>query len=90
MRCRRVSCTPVHGRTTRHGSACLDKRLTPDILAAQACARRTYKPRLPICGLDFDWKAATRRMEGTLILLLSGVYLGFMHEHYAMAEVERG
>lgn len=47
-------------------------------------------PRLPICGPDFDWKAVTRRMEGTLILLLSGVYLGFMHEHYAMAEVERG
>jgi len=47
-------------------------------------------PRLPICGLDFDWKAATRRMEGTPILLPSGVYIGFMHERYAMAEVERG
>ncbi|MFZ1662353.1 MAG: LysR substrate-binding domain-containing protein, partial [Paracoccaceae bacterium] len=38
----------------------------------------------------FDWQAATPHMEGTLILLLSGAYIGFLPEHYAAAEVLRG
>lgn len=64
--------------------------LTPELLAAQAFAGRTYMQRLPICGVDFDWQAATPHMEGTLILLLSGAYIGFLPDHYATAEVERG
>lgn len=67
-----------------------DAALTPDRLAAQAFAGRSYMPRVPICGVDFDWQAATPHMEGTLILLLSGAYIGFLPEHYAVAEVERG
>ena len=67
-----------------------DVALTPERLAAQAFAGRTYMQRLPICGLDFDWQAATPHMEGTLILLLSGAYIGFLPDHYATAEVERG
>lgn len=67
-----------------------DAALTPGLLAAQAFAGRTYMQRLPICGVDFDWQAATPHMEGTLILLLSGAYIGFLPDHYATAEVERG
>lgn len=67
-----------------------DAALTPALLAAQAFAGRTYMQRLPICGVDFDWQAATPHMEGTLILLLSGAYIGFLPDHYATAEVERG
>jgi DNA-binding transcriptional LysR family regulator len=47
-------------------------------------------PRLPICGVDFDWQAASPHMEGTLILLLSGAFIGFLPEHYAAAEVQSG
>lgn len=46
--------------------------------------------RVPICGVAFDWQAATPHMEGTLILLLSGAFIGFLPEHYATVEVERG
>ncbi len=67
-----------------------DTALTSRLLAAQAFAGRTYMQRLPICGVDFDWQAATPHMEGTLILLLSGAYIGFLPDHYATAEVERG
>lgn len=67
-----------------------DAALTPDLLAAQGFAGRSYMQRVPICGVDFDWQAATPHMEGTLILLLSGAYIGFLPEHYAIAEVERG
>lgn len=67
-----------------------DTELTPERLAGQAFAGRTYMQRVPICGVDFDWQAATPHMEGTLILLLSGAYIGFLPEHYATAEVERG
>lgn len=67
-----------------------DAALTPERLAAQAFAGRTYMQRVPICGVAFDWQAATPHMEGTLILLLSGAFIGFLPEHYATAEVERG
>lgn len=67
-----------------------DAELTPALLARQSFAGRTYMPRVPICGVDFDWRAASPHMEGTLILLLSGAYIGFLPEHYAAAEVERG
>ena len=67
-----------------------DAELTPARLAQQSFAGRTYMPRLPICGVDFNWRAATPHMEGTLILLLSGAYIGFLPEHYAAAEVEAG
>lgn len=67
-----------------------DADLTPALLARQSFAGRTYMPRVPICGVDFDWRAASPHMEGTLILLLSGAYIGFLPEHYAAAEVERG
>jgi DNA-binding transcriptional LysR family regulator len=68
----------------------LDSELTSERLACEAFAGRTYMQRLPICGVDFNWQAATPHMEGTLILLLSGAYIGFLPEHYATAEVERG
>lgn len=67
-----------------------DADLTPDVLARQSFAGRTYMPRLPICGVDFDWQAASPHMEGTLILLLSGAFIGFLPEHYAAIEVQSG
>lgn len=67
-----------------------DAALTPELLARQPFAGRTYMQRVPLCGVDFDWQAATPHMEGTLILLLSGAYIGFLPEHYATAAVESG
>lgn len=67
-----------------------DAALTPERLAGLPFAGRTYMQRVPICGVDFNWQAATPHMEGTLILLLSGAYIGFLPEHYATAEVGRG
>lgn len=63
--------------------ACPDAELTDEVLAAQSFAGRTYMPNETICGVNFTWSAATPHMEGTLLLLLSGAYIGFLPDHYA-------
>lgn len=60
------------------------------ILARQAFAGRSYMPQAPICGIDFEWGATTAHMEGTLLLLLSGAYIGFLPDHYAADAVNDG
>ncbi len=67
-----------------------DKRITPAILENQPFARRTYMADAPICGINFDWSAATPHMEGTLLLLLTGTYIGFLPDHYAEDAVNKG
>ena len=57
--------------------------LTPAVLAKQAFAGRTYMQEAPICGVDFKWSAVTAHMESTLMLLLSGSFVGFLPDHYA-------
>jgi DNA-binding transcriptional LysR family regulator len=44
----------------------------------------------PICGIDFQWSAITAHMEGTLLLLLSGAYIGFLPDHYAAEAIRDG
>ena len=64
--------------------------LSDQVLARQAFAGRSYMPLAPICGIDFSWRATTAHMEGTLILLLSGAYIGFLPDHYASDAVKDG
>jgi DNA-binding transcriptional LysR family regulator len=60
-----------------------DSAITDTLLAEQSFAGRTYMLKETICGVDFRWAAATPHMEGTLLLLLSGAYIGFLPDHYA-------
>lgn len=67
-----------------------DTELTPELLASQPFAGRSYMQEGPICGVDFPWRAVTAHMEGTLLMLLSGAYIGFLPSHYADASVRGG
>ncbi|MGQ3276305.1 MAG: LysR family transcriptional regulator [Shinella sp.] len=67
-----------------------DADLTDTVLAAQSFAGRTYMLNETICGVNFTWAAATPHMEGTLLLLLSGAYIGFLPDHYAEEWVRTG
>lgn len=67
-----------------------DTALTDDLLRAQPFAGRTYMLNETICGVNFTWAAATPHMEGTLLLLLSGAYIGFLPDHYAGEWVSNG
>lgn len=58
-----------------------DADLTDDALTAQSFAG--YMLNETICGVNFTWAAATPHMEGPLLLLLSGAYIGFLPDHYA-------
>ena len=60
-----------------------DENITTAALETQPFAGRTYMADAPICGVNFAWSAATPHLEGTLLLLLSGVYIGFLPDHYA-------
>lgn len=60
-----------------------DADLTDEVLGSQSFAGRTYMLNETICGVNFTWAAATPHMEGTLLLLLSGAYIGFLPDHYA-------
>lgn len=64
--------------------------LTDALLEAQSFAGRTYMLNETICGVNFNWAAATPHMEGTLLLLLSGAYIGFLPDHYAEEWVRNG
>lgn len=67
-----------------------DDQITASLLQAQPFAGRTYMTDSSICGVNFAWAAATPHMEGTLLLLLSGVYVGFLPYHYAADSVAKG
>ena len=67
-----------------------DGAITTELLEAQSFAGRTYMLNETICGVNFRWAAATPHMEGTLLLLLSGAYIGFLPDHYAEEWVRSG
>lgn len=67
-----------------------DSAINPRLLADQDFAGRSYMQNARICGIDFNWKAQTAHMEGTLTLLLSGTYIGFLPDHFAAAPVRGG
>jgi len=67
-----------------------DAAITTELLEAQSFAGRTYMLNETICGVNFRWAAATPHMEGTLLLLLSGAYIGFLPDHYAEEWVHSG
>ena len=60
-----------------------DSELTGAMLEQCSFAGRSYMPVAPICGVNFQWGAVTAHMESTLLLLLSGSYIGFLPDHYA-------
>jgi DNA-binding transcriptional LysR family regulator len=67
-----------------------DPELTDALLAQQDFAGRSYMVQAPICGIDFTWRAIAAHMEGTLLLLASGAYIGFLPHHYAAEGVASG
>lgn len=67
-----------------------DDRISPELLARQDFAGRSYMQDKAICGVDFNWSAQTAHMEGTLTLLLSGAYVGFLPDHFAAEPVRDG
>ncbi len=67
-----------------------DADVTPEVLATQAFAGRSYMLNERLCGVDFRWTAMTAHMEGTLLMLLSGAYIGFLPDHYAAPAVRDG
>lgn len=64
-----------------------DAALTDAVLAAQPFAGRSYMTEAARCGIAFDRRAVTAHMEATLLLLLSGAFIGFLPDHYAAAQV---
>ncbi len=64
--------------------------LTDALLARQDFAGRSYMAQAPICGIDFNWRAVSAHMEGTLLLLASGAYIGFLPDHYAADAIATG
>jgi LysR family transcriptional regulator, transcriptional activator for bauABCD operon len=67
-----------------------DAALTDDVLAAQPFAGRSYMAEAALCGIAFDRRAVTAHMEGTLLLVLSGAFIGFLPDHYAAGQVATG
>lgn len=67
-----------------------DHMITDALLAKQDFAGRTYMAQTRICGVDFNWRAVAAHMEGTLMLLLSGAFIGFLPQHFAEQEVRNG
>lgn len=67
-----------------------DAEITDALLEDQSFAGRTYMLNETICGVNFNWAASTPHMEGTLLLLLSGAYIGFLPDHYADEWVRAG
>lgn len=67
-----------------------DAEITDALLEVQFFAGRTYMLNETISGMNFDWAATTPYMEGTLLLLFSGAYIGFLPDHYAEEWVRNG
>ena len=67
-----------------------DSDLTGDLLATQPFAGRSYMVEAARCGIAFEQRAVTAHMEGTLLLLLSGAYVGFLPVHFAASHEARG
>jgi DNA-binding transcriptional LysR family regulator len=67
-----------------------DQALTDDLLATQPFAGRSYMAEGERCGISFDRRAVTAHMEGTLLLLLSGAYVGFLPDHFAAPHESAG
>lgn len=64
--------------------------VTDAVLSAQPFAGRSYMVEEARCGIAFDRRALTAHMEGTLLLLLSGAFIGFLPDHYAASAVKAG
>jgi DNA-binding transcriptional LysR family regulator len=67
-----------------------DDPRTDYLLAEQPFAGRSYMQEGKVCGIAFRWSAVTAHMEGTMLLLLSGAYIGFLPTHYAKQAVRDG
>ncbi|WP_170984240.1 LysR family transcriptional regulator [Rhodoligotrophos defluvii] len=84
----------VHHLYCGRGHPFFDRDLTavtPDEVTAQPFVMRSYHEEFD--GARFprtSSKATVHNMEGMVVLLLTGAYLGFLPEHYARDWVERG
>ncbi|PMS34985.1 transcriptional regulator [Trinickia symbiotica] len=68
-----------------------EERIQPEILNRQRMVGRAYWSQTELARHGFKRSEATvDSMEGQLILILSGAYIGFLPEHFAQSWVERG
>ena len=67
-----------------------DAEIADEMLVKQAFAARSYMPSDTVCGVRFLRAAVTGHMEGTLTLILSGAFIGFLPDHYAESYVAQG
>lgn len=59
------------------------KLVTPQMLSKYPFVGRSYEPKEPICGINFNWSSETSHMESAVLMILSGKYIGFLPDHYA-------
>ncbi|WP_215777609.1 LysR family transcriptional regulator [Paludibacterium sp. B53371] len=69
----------------------LEKPCARDILAFPIAGRGKSHPVTPLCqSMGLQAQAASTHMEGTLHLLLSQAFIGYLPDHYAQDWVARG
>lgn len=65
-----------------------DALITPQMLSKYPFVGRNYEENEPICGIKFNWQSVTSHMESTLLMVLSGQYIGFLPDHFAKFRVQ--
>ncbi|MGH8778481.1 LysR family transcriptional regulator [Paraburkholderia sp.] len=68
-----------------------ERSIPPEVISQQRMVGRAYWSQTELARQGFKRSEATvDSMEGQLILILSGAYIGFLPEHFAQSWVERG
>ncbi|PXW25467.1 LysR family transcriptional regulator [Paraburkholderia caballeronis] len=68
-----------------------DTRIAPEAIGQQRMVSRSYWSQTELARHGFKRsEAAVDSMEGQLILILSGAYIGFLPEHFAKTWVDAG
>ncbi|MBS9718102.1 LysR family transcriptional regulator [Pseudohalocynthiibacter aestuariivivens] len=67
-----------------------EAQITPQMLSKYPFVGRSYEPKEPICGISYNWTSEISHMEGAVLMILSGKYIGFLPDHYADEFVKSG
>lgn len=71
-----------------HALATLDPiEITAQRLAECAFVGRSYEKNESICGISFNSSSEIAHMESAVLMILSGKYIGFLPDHYALEYV---
>ncbi|UXX83890.1 LysR family transcriptional regulator [Roseovarius pelagicus] len=66
------------------------KSITPEMIGHYPFVGRSYEKKEPISGIDFNWRSEVSYMESTVLMIMSGHYIGFLPDHYARDHVNKG